>query len=44
MKICKMCNGMMIIGSSKWWNIVDVCPNCDGTGMESIENDEEEKK
>ena len=32
MKICKLCNGLMVIGSVKWWKVIDDCPNCDGTG------------
>ena len=34
MKICKLCNGLMVIGSVTWWKVFDDCPNCDGTGIE----------
>ena len=37
MKICKICNGTMVIGSATWWKFLDDCPNCDGTGIEKNE-------
>lgn len=32
MKLCKICNGLMVVGSTKWWKVLDTCPGCDGTG------------
>jgi hypothetical protein len=31
---CKLCNGLMVVGSATWWKVFDDCPNCDGTGEE----------
>jgi hypothetical protein len=34
MKLCKLCNGLMVVGSNKWWKVIDDCSNCGGTGIE----------